>query len=38
MGRCRQQVFSGRPDITPQIAVKPATLCFVFDPGFVRSA
>ena len=33
-----KQVFPGRPAITPQIAMKPATLCFVFDPGFVRSA
>ncbi len=31
-------MFPGRPAITPQIAMKPATLCFVFDPGFVRSA
>jgi hypothetical protein len=33
-----KQVFPGRPAITPQIAMKPATLCFGFDPGFVRSA
>ena len=33
-----KQVFPGRPAITPQIAMKPATLCFVFDPGFVSSA
>jgi hypothetical protein len=33
-----KQVFPGRPAITPQVAQKPATLCFVFDPGFVRSA
>jgi hypothetical protein len=32
------QVFPGRPAITPKIAMKPATLCFVFDPDFVRSA
>jgi hypothetical protein len=38
MGRCGKQVFPGRPAITPQIALKPATVCFVFDPDFVRSA
>jgi hypothetical protein len=33
-----KQVFPGTPAINPQIAMKPATLWFVFDPGFVRSA
>jgi hypothetical protein len=38
MGRCRQTGGSRQAPITPQIAMKPATLCFVFDPGFVRFA
>src|ERR1700730_8524162 len=37
-GRANSNSFPGRPAITPQIAMKPAILCFVFDPGFVRSA
>jgi hypothetical protein len=31
-----KRIGSRQAPITPQIAMKPAILCFVFDPGFVR--